>query len=83
MTGVDPPDTITWTFDGMEIFSGNESTGGNFTLTISRSGYGMYTCTSSNEFGTNNDTVEVIRAGINFLHELLYMPLFIINIEQY
>ena len=62
MTGVDPPDTITWTFDGMEIFSGNESTGGNFTLTISSSGYGMYTCTSTNEFGTKNDSIEIIRA---------------------
>ena len=69
MTGVDPPDTITWTFNGMEIFSGNELTGGNFSLTISSSDYGMYTCTSTNEFGTNNDTVEVIQAGMYIYFE--------------
>ena len=55
---------ITWTFNGMVIFQGNETTGGNFTLTISSDDYGSYTCTSSNEFGSNNSTVEVIRAGM-------------------
>ena len=64
VTGEDPPDTITWTFNGTEIFQGNETTGGNFNLMISSDDYGNYTCTSSNEFGSNNSTVEVTRAGM-------------------
>ena len=35
VTGVDPPDSITWTFNGAEIFMGNETTGGNFTQSFS------------------------------------------------
>ena len=53
----------TWTFYSIVVFQGNETTGGNFTLTISIEDYGSYICTSSNEFGMNNSTIEVIQAG--------------------
>ena len=64
VSGEDPPDAITWTFSGMVIFLGNETTGGNFTLIISSDGYGSYTCISSNKFGTSNSTSEVMQAGV-------------------
>ena len=59
VTGVDPPDTITWTFSGMNV-----STNNNFTLTISNADYGVYTCTGSNEFGSDNSSVMIIQAGM-------------------
>ena len=72
ITGVDRPDSITWTFNGMVVDTGNE----NFTLTVlTVADYGVYTCNASNEFGSNDDTVEVIQAGLplnlvptSFLH---------------
>ena len=66
VTGVDPPDTITWMFGGAVIYTGNEMTGGNFTQTISSDGYGVYICAASNEFGSSETMVEIIQAGINF-----------------
>ena len=72
ITGVDPPDNITWIFNGMEIFMSNEATGGNFTRSFPSDNYGNYTCIASNEFGTTNSTIEVIQAGeISFCNNRL------------
>lgn len=61
ITGVDPPDSIMWTLNGMVVDTGNE----NFTLTVlTVSDYGVYTCNASNEFGSDSDTVEVLQAGM-------------------
>lgn len=63
ITGMDPPDTITWTLNGALVNSGN----GNFTLmAVTVADYGVYTCNASNEFGSDSDTVEVIQAGTLF-----------------
>ena len=65
VTGADPPDNITWTFNGFELFRGNETTGGNFTQTFSSNSYGSYVCTAANDFGTSNSTIEVLQAGMS------------------
>ena len=57
--GVDPPDTISWTFNGIEV-----SNDRNFSLTLSETKFGDYTCTASNEFGSDNTSVEIIMAGM-------------------
>ena len=60
ITGVDPPDTIMWTYNGALVDAGN----GNFTLMVlTFADYGVYACNASNEFGSDSDTIEVIEAG--------------------
>ena len=45
VTGVDPPNTITWSLNGTEVYSSNKATGGNISLTVSNADYiGEYTC---------------------------------------
>ena len=59
----DLPISYSWTGpNGQEVFPGD--TDGTISVTLSASGdYGTYTCTATNEFGVDNATTEVIRAG--------------------
>ena len=62
----DTPLTITWTHNscgGVTVFTGDDTTGGNFTLTVNTDDYGSYTCNVTNLFGSDNDTINVIQAG--------------------
>ena len=62
----DTPLTITWTHDsggGVTVFTGDDTTGGNFTLTVNSDDYGSYTCNATNLFGSASDTINVIQAG--------------------
>ena len=65
----DTPLTITWTHDsggGVTVFTGDDTTGGNFTLTVNSDDYGSYTCTATNFLGSDSDTINVIQAGRYF-----------------
>ena len=67
----DTPLTITWTHDsggGVTVFTGDDTTGGNFTLTVNSDDYGSYTCNATNLFGSASDTVNVIQAGRSKSH---------------
>ena len=59
----DLPISYSWTGpNGQEVSPGD--TDGTISVTFSASGdYGNYTCTATNEFGVDNATTEVIRAG--------------------
>ena len=62
----DTPLTITWTHDsggGVTVFTGDDTTGGNFTLTVNSEDYRNYTCTANNVLGSDSDTITVIQAG--------------------
>ena len=65
VTEGDTPYTITWIFgsSGDMVYTGNETTGGFFTLTVTSADYGTYTCRAMNEFGMNSSTIEVTQAG--------------------
>ena len=67
VSGLDPPDSITWSFNSMELFTGDATTGGNFTVFFMNDDFGAYTCTASNDFGTDNVTINVMQAGM--VHE--------------
>jgi hypothetical protein len=64
--GKDPPRTITWTFNGAAIDTGSDTTTFNISRQISSSDYGMYTCSASNEIGSDNETIEIIQAGMYY-----------------
>ena len=62
----DTPLNIAWTHDsggGVTVFTGNDTTGGNFTLTVNSDDYGSYTCNATNLLGSASDTMNVIQAG--------------------
>ena len=64
----DTPIEIVWEHvltDGSveEVFTGNDTTGGNFTLTVNMDDYGMYRCNASNSLRMNSTSIEIIRAG--------------------
>jgi hypothetical protein len=65
--GMDPPRTITWMFNGAAIDTGSETTSLNISRQISSSDYGVYTCSALNEFGSDNESIEIIQAGITLL----------------
>ena len=46
-----------------EVFTGNDTTGGNFTLTVNMNDYGMYRCNVSSRFGANSTQINIIQAG--------------------
>ena len=71
-TGMDPTRTITWTFNGTEIYNTSETTSLNISREISSANYGIYTCSASNEFGSNNRTIEIVQAGI-VLHTIIFV----------
>ena len=64
VTGVDPPDNITWTFRDSLVYFTTETTGANITLGVGRSYYGVYTCTAANEFGVGLSSVTVSPSGM-------------------
>ena len=66
VTGIDAPEIISWTFSdtNVTIYTGNAMAGGNFTVTLSDSDFGTYVCTASNEFGSNQDNLTIVQAGI-------------------
>ena len=66
MTEMDTPTTITWTFNGAVIYTGSETTALNISVEISSADYGIYTCSASNEFGSDNKTIEIVQAGIYY-----------------
>ena len=64
----DTPVDIVWEHvltDGsvQEVFTGNDTTGGNFTLTVNMDDYGTYRCSASNRFGINSSSIGIIQAG--------------------
>ena len=64
----DTPINITWErvlTNGCveEVFTGNDTTGGNFSLTVNMDVYGTYRCNASNRFGTNSSSVDIIQAS--------------------
>ena len=62
----DTPLTITWTHDsggGVTVFTGDDTTGGNFNLTVNSDDYGSYSCTANNVLGSASDTINVMQAG--------------------
>ena len=63
MAGMDPPRNITWTFSGVKIDIGSEIISFNISRQISSSDYGVYTCSASNEFGFDSESIEIIQAG--------------------
>lgn len=50
-------------FNGVEIDTGSETTSFNISRQISSADYGVYTCSASNEFGSDSESIEIIQAG--------------------
>ena len=61
--GMNPPRNITWMFNGAAIDTGSETTSFNISRQISSLDYGVYTCSASNEFGSDSESIEIIQAG--------------------
>ena len=61
--GMDPPRNITWMFNGAAIDTESETISLNIFRQISSSDYGVYTCSASNEFGSDIESIEIIQAG--------------------
>ena len=64
----DTPIDIVWEHvltDGSveEVFIGNDTTGGNFTLTVNMNDYGTYWCNALSRFGANSVSIVIIQAG--------------------
>ena len=64
----DTPIDIVWDHvltDGSveEVFTGNDTTGGNFTLTVNMDDYGTYRCNVSSRYGMDSSSVNIIQAG--------------------
>lgn len=66
VSGVDPPDNITWTFGGTLVYLTTQKTGANITLDITRFHFGVYTCTAANEFGSDSSSVSIMSPGMLF-----------------
>lgn len=58
---------IAWVFEDARsvLYTGNETTGGNFTFTISESSYGLYRCFVQNRFGFHDSFIEIQQAGMH------------------
>ena len=65
------PISYSWTdASGVAVFP--EDTDGNITVLLSTSGdYGTYTCTATNDFGTDTATVDVVQAGTQLYKQML------------
>ena len=44
------------------VFTGNDTTGGNFTLTVTMDDYGTYQCNASSRFGMDSYSVHITQA---------------------
>ena len=65
------PISYSWTdASGVAVFP--DDTDGNIIVLLSTSGvYGTYTCTVTNNFGMNTDTVDVVQAGTQLYKQIL------------
>ncbi len=45
------------------VYTGNDTTGGNFSLIASTDNYGMYRCTATSRFRMNSSSINIIQAG--------------------
>ena len=64
----DTPIDIVWEHvltDGSveEVFTGNDTTGGNFTLTVNMDDYGTYRCKVSSRYGFDTSSIFITQAG--------------------
>ena len=63
----DTPIAIVWervlTNGSDEVFTGDDTTGGNFTLTVTMEQYGTYRCSASSRFGMNSSSINITQAG--------------------
>lgn len=68
VTGLDPPEQISWTLNDMEIYFTNTTHGENNTVIISSSDYGLglYICMASNEYGRDTSRIYVLGSGLIF-----------------
>ena len=46
-----------------EVFTGNDTIGGKFTLTVNIDDYGTYQCNASSRFGIDSSSIDIIQAG--------------------
>ena len=75
------------------VFTGNDTTGGNFTLTVTMDDYSTYQCNASSRFGMDSSSVDIIQAGeianfvarkqcefivINILYSVLFMSTIVV-----
>ena len=64
----DTPIFIVWEHvlangSAVEVYSGNDKTGGTVSLRINMDGYGIYLCSASSYFGMNSSSIDIIQAG--------------------
>ena len=45
------------------VYTGNDTTGGNFSLIASTDNYGMYRCNATSRFGMNSSSINIVQAG--------------------
>ena len=45
------------------VYTGNDTTGGNFSLIASADNYGMYRCNASSRFGMDSSSINIVQAG--------------------
>ncbi len=45
------------------VYTGNDTTGGNFSLIASADNYGMYRCNASSRFGMDSSSIDIVQAG--------------------
>ncbi len=45
------------------VYTGNDATGGNFSLIASADNYGMYRCNATRRFGMDSSSIIIIQAG--------------------
>ena len=53
-----------------EVFTGNDTTGGNFNLTVNMDDYGTYRCSASSRFGMVSSSIDIIQGGKLFVPSL-------------
>ena len=45
------------------VYTGNDTTGGNFSLIASTNNYGMYRCNATSRFGMDSSSINIVPAG--------------------
>ncbi len=45
------------------VYTGNDTTGGNFSLIATTNNYRMYRCTATSRFGMDSSSINIIQAG--------------------
>ncbi len=45
------------------VYTGNDTTGGNFTVTATMDNYGMYRCNATSRFGMDSSSIDLVQAG--------------------